>query len=79
MDPHAKETFPSEKDTMTPSGASTASTDKVIQEKSKGVVEMENLIGRLSPVLKGIIYGSFTILAYVLSLSEFSNALLGTF
>lgn len=41
-----------------------------VEPKSKGVIEMESLQGRLTPVLLGVLYGTFMLLAYSLSLSE---------
>lgn len=50
---------------------SAASTNAVlIEEKSKGVVEMEQLAERLSLKYYILLYGSFAVLAYCLSLSE---------
>lgn len=44
--------------------------DSIIEEKSKGVQEMESLKERLNVKLLVVIYGCFTILAYCLSVSK---------
>ncbi|ORX39833.1 major facilitator superfamily domain-containing protein [Kockovaella imperatae] len=57
---------------LTSGSTTTVNDGPVIQTKSKGVVEMENLIGRLSPFLLIIIYGSFMLLSYTLSLNQYT-------
>lgn len=49
-------------------GSSTSET--VIEEKSKGVVEMEYLAERINVKYLCLLYGGFALLAYVLSLSK---------
>jgi hypothetical protein len=51
-------------------GSAASSAGVVIDEKSKGVVEMEQLAERLSLKYYVLLYGSFALLAYCLSLSE---------
>ncbi|KAL1408004.1 hypothetical protein Q8F55_004801 [Vanrija albida] len=46
----------------------------LVEPKSKGVVEMESLQGRLTPVLLGILYVTFMVLAYSLSLNQYTSS-----
>ena len=48
-----------------------AASQNLTTEKSRGVCEMEVLLARITPIWLGIIFGSFMILSYTLSLSEF--------
>lgn len=45
-------------------------SDTLIEEKSRGVVEMEYLADRINTRLLILLYGGFAVLAYTLSLSE---------
>ncbi|WVQ75787.1 hypothetical protein IAR50_005420 [Cryptococcus sp. DSM 104548] len=49
------------------------------EEKSKGVLEMDFLQGRLSRVVLAILYGAFMLLAYSLSLNQYTSSSYLTF
>ncbi|WRT66018.1 uncharacterized protein IL334_002969 [Kwoniella shivajii] len=44
----------------------------LIEEKSKGVVEMEALQGRLTTTVLAVLYGTFMLLSYSLSLNQYT-------
>jgi len=75
-DTHSREKSPSldnndlgtDKDTVTEDGKS----DVLVERKSKGVVEMEALAEKINTKYLILLYGGFAILAYVLSLSEYT-------
>ncbi|OCF32227.1 hypothetical protein I316_06141 [Kwoniella heveanensis BCC8398] len=46
----------------------------LIEEKSKGVVEMESLQGRLNVKILAVLYGCFMLLAYCLSLNQYTSS-----
>lgn len=65
-----------EKGELTPSTSTPSSlsheSDGLITEKSRGVRQMEALQSRLSTKYRILLYGSFAVLAYVMSLGAFS-------
>ncbi|GAA5980726.1 hypothetical protein JCM10908_001752 [Rhodotorula pacifica] len=67
-----------EKGDLTPSTSSPSSlsheSDGLITEKSRGVRQMEALQSRLSTKYRILLYGSFAILAYVMSLDQYTNS-----
>jgi hypothetical protein len=65
-------------DDRSPSNTDGGSSFVAIDAKSKGVVEMEQLLERTTPKLKIALFIAFTVLAYVLSLSTSLAATPGT-
>ncbi|GAA5849843.1 hypothetical protein JCM8547_000583, partial [Rhodosporidiobolus lusitaniae] len=49
------------------------SDDGLVLEKSRGVEQMDRLKGRMSLKYKLLLYGSFALLAYVMSLDQYIN------
>lgn len=45
----------------------------IVVEKSRGVVGMENLYSRLTTKYRVLLYGGFALLAYVMSLEQYTN------
>ena len=60
--------------TSTPSSIANAGGDALVTEKSRGVRQMEALQTRLSTKYRILLYGSFAVLAYVMSLGTFCRS-----
>ncbi|KWU46655.1 putative siderochrome-iron transporter [Rhodotorula sp. JG-1b] len=60
--------------TSAPSSITNAGGDALVSEKSRGVRQMEALQTRLSTKYRILLYGSFAVLAYVMSLDQYTNS-----
>ncbi|ODN79379.1 hypothetical protein L202_03381 [Cryptococcus amylolentus CBS 6039] len=74
-DPEIKDRLSLEED----GGSSAQSEAGTIEEKSKGVLEMEFLTGRLSRTVLVILYATFMLLSYSLSLNQYTSSAYLTF